>query len=442
MNPEFAVAWIAFNLGLCASLALRTPWRRWFGARASYQLWWFAPIFAAATLLPSGGAELAPVRGLVVSASLELPVAMAAPIAVGPEAWLLVWMAGSVAIGLAFVVAQIGTSRRWRASIRSHDPRCPQLTVVRADFGPALVGFVRPLLVLPTDFEQRYDPRQQTLVLAHEAAHAAAGDLNVRAAMLLLTIAQWWNPLAWLALSKLIEDQELACDARVIEAFPDDRALYARTLTAGVYAGASASLMCSLHQSHPLLRRIAMLNRNTPSSQRRRFAGLLTLLLTMSLSAIGWAADKGAPAIVESDSPSEYRVAVDLQVDDGPIRSYALGDRAGNRMQSTIDDGNDVIAIEVVVHETSMPGQVLLEMKVTRDGATLGAPKLAMLVGQTGRVEMGEKNGGAFTGVRMDAKVSRKEINTAKLAPFLKSEREAPVLTGIGFLLQEPGEGC
>jgi beta-lactamase regulating signal transducer with metallopeptidase domain len=442
MNPDFAFAWIAFNLGLVLTLLMRASWRRAFGARASYQLWLFAPICAVATLLPTGGGELAPIRDLVASTRIDLPVVLTAPVVEGPALWWVVWMAGSIAIATAFLVAHWRFAQRWRTAVRHVDPRYPRLPVVRGDFGPALVGVWQHILVLPRDFEDRYDLPQQKLVFAHESAHAAAGDLQARTLMLLSAIAQWWNPLGWLALSKLIEDQELACDARVIEAYPDQRATYARTLTAGVVASASATLMCSLHPSHPLLRRIAMLNRSTPSSGRRHFASLLTLLMTLTLSALAWAADSAAPTILGSPSSSEYRVAVDLQVDDGPVRSYILGDRAGNRMQSTINDGRDVVGIEVIVHETTTPGQVLLEMQVTRDGKSIGKPKLAMMIGQTGRVEMGERNGAAFAGVRLDTKVSRAAAPTARLAPLRQRATESPVLGRIGFLPQETGDGC
>lgn len=442
MNPDFLGALIAFNFGLLLTLLLRASWRRLFGARAVYPLWLFAPLSAAASLLPSGGVELAPIRELVTSGRVEFPLVIAAPVVDRPALWCIAWLLGSGVIALAFLIAHWRLARQWRLAPRQADPRCPRLPIVRANFGPALVGLWQPVLVLPRDFEDRYERRQQALVFAHESAHAAAGDLRIRTLMLLLAIGQWWNPLGWFALGKLIEDQELACDAQVIAANPDERASYARTLTAAVLDSSIAPLMCSLHQSHPLLRRIAMLNRSTPSSRRRLCASLLTLLLALAMSAVVWAADAAAPTGVDSQSPSSYRVAVDLSVDAGPQRSYALVDRGGNRMQSTIDDGRDVIGIEVVVHETAIAGQVLLAMKLSRDGTTIGEPKLALMLNQGGRVEIGEDQSGVFTGMRLDIEVSRVQPKSARLAPFQRSATEAPVISGIGSLLQDPGDGC
>ena len=424
MAPELIQSWLAFNLGLALVLLLRVLWRPAFGALASYRLWCLAPLSAFATWLPAGGHELAPVRELLVVSTAVLPMAVPADFTPGPDWLLSIWAGGAFLIAVAFVIARMRLARHWRYLPQQSDPRCPRLPIVRADFGPALVGFWRPLLVLPRDFERRYDPLQQSLVLAHESAHARAGDLPVRAGMLLLTIAQWWNPLAWLALSKLIEDQELACDARVIEVFPNARLAYARTLSASTPAHArAAAYICSLHQSHPLLRRIAMLNLHTPSSNQRRWGSLLMMLLALAVSAVAWAADSGAPTIVENANPGQYRVSFALQVDERPAQSFGLGDRAGKLMQANIRDNGELIGIEAVVHETATPGQVLLKMHLTRAGKPIGQPAIAVMLDQAGRIEIGEKIGKEFSGVRIDATVTvLGDLHSAFLGPLAPQE--------------------
>lgn len=439
MAAELTQSWCAFNLGLLLVLLLRGPWRYRFGARASYRLWWLPVLCAAACWIPSGGRELASVRELLLVSTVPLPALRA--VAINETNWAqLTWAGGAALIALGFLVTRMRLARHWQRLPRHHDPRCPAVPIVRADFGPALVGLWRPLLVLPTDFEARYDPAQQALVLAHEAAHARGGDLKVRAAMLLLAIAQWWNPIAWLALLKLIEDQELACDARVIEDHPEARATYAHTLCAGALGSHRATaFMCSLHPTHPLLRRIAMLNQPMPGKLQRRWASLLTCVLAVAASAVAWAADNAAPTVVENAHPGLYRVSFALQVDDRPVQSFGLGDRAGKLMQANIRDNGEMIGVEAVVHETATPGQVLLKMHLTRAGKPLGEPAIAVGLDQPGRIEIGEKTGTGFSGVRIDATVIRDQ-RSANVAPFRRLDT-LPVLGVLPVLMQE-GEGC
>ena len=42
--------------------------------------------------------------------------------------------------------------------------------------GPALVGVLRPRLVLPADFETRFDARERALILAHEEVYVNIGE--------------------------------------------------------------------------------------------------------------------------------------------------------------------------------------------------------------------------------------------------------------------------
>ena len=438
MGPDFVQGWCAFNLGLALVLLLRLPWHQYFGALPSYRLWWLAPLGAFATLLPAGGSELEPMRELLMLSTVAIP-SVPAPFLKDVDWLMLIWGGGAVMIALAFLLGRVRLARYWRQQPRETDARCPRLPIVRAEFGPALVGFWRPVLVLPIDFELRYDALQQSLVLAHESAHARAGDLKVRAVLLLLAIAQWWNPLGWLALSKLIEDQELACDARVIEAFPDDRATYARTLTAGVSDGKRRTpLVCSMHPTHPLLRRIEMLNRRAPSIALRRWSNLLMMLLVLGVSAVAWAADQRAPAIVENPNPREYRVAITMQIDERAAQQFGFGDRAGKLMQANILDHGERIGIEVVVHETALANQVLVKMHLTRAGKVLGEPALAFLLNQSGRIEIGDRKAAGFSGVRIDITVTHDQ-STALPGPVMREE-PASVPGQLGALRDAGGD--
>ena len=67
-------------------------------------------------------------------------------------------------------------------------------------------------------------------MLAHELAHLRRGDPWVARLLLVAGWLWWWNPLYWLARRRLDIEAELACDAWVVWALPDDRFVYAETL--------------------------------------------------------------------------------------------------------------------------------------------------------------------------------------------------------------------
>ncbi len=93
------------------------------------------------------------------------------------------------------------------------------------DAGPAVVGFLRPRVVLPT-WVRGVEPSRQKLILAHEEEHLGAGDAVVRFFAAVLLIAFPWNPALWLQHRRLCLAIELDCDQRVMERLPHRRWLY------------------------------------------------------------------------------------------------------------------------------------------------------------------------------------------------------------------------
>ena len=78
-------------------------------------------------------------------------------------------------------------------------------------FGPISVGFLRPRVVLPLDWES-FSQEELEVILAHEAAHIRRRDLLWKMAARLLLAVHWFNPLAWVGYRYFCRDLELACD--------------------------------------------------------------------------------------------------------------------------------------------------------------------------------------------------------------------------------------
>ena len=82
----------------------------------------------------------------------------------------------------------------------------------RAVESPALLGFIRPWLLLPEGLVEKFTPQELRLVFLHELAHLKRRDIAVNWLATLLQILHWPNPLVWLAFARMRSDRELACD--------------------------------------------------------------------------------------------------------------------------------------------------------------------------------------------------------------------------------------
>jgi beta-lactamase regulating signal transducer with metallopeptidase domain len=289
---EVLAAVLRVNLVLGAAillvLALRRPVRRWFGAHLAYGLWWIAPLAALTAALPLAltqhGAHSAPQVLLAIRHSAEALLAGA------PWAAPFVWAVG-VAVGLRLaVMAHNAFARRERAGTA----------------GPAVVGVINPRLVMPKRLKTDFSPEEQTLIRAHERAHIDRQDARVNAVVSAAQILLWFNPLIHVAARCLRLDQELACDATVIEQRPTDRRLYAQTLLKTQLTSTPLPLGCQW-LGGPLAERISALKLAKPSHERRD-AGLALLTIMSLLACAGaWASQ---PA--KADEPGVHILFLDM----------------------------------------------------------------------------------------------------------------------------------
>ena len=81
---------------------------------------------------------------------------------------------------------------------------------------PGIVGFLRPVLVLPANLLERLNPRQLDAVLAHELCHVRRRDNLFAAIHMVVEAIFWFHPLVWWIGSRMVEERELACDEEVL----------------------------------------------------------------------------------------------------------------------------------------------------------------------------------------------------------------------------------
>jgi len=101
---------------------------------------------------------------------------------------------------------------------------------ISEDCGPAVVGLLRPEIVVPR-WLTKLPPDEQELVIAHERSHLDAYDPQLLTLALCLLVCMPWNLVLWWQLRRLRAAIEMDCDARVLRlGYPVAR--YSETLIA------------------------------------------------------------------------------------------------------------------------------------------------------------------------------------------------------------------
>lgn len=209
-----------------------------------------------------------------------------------------VWLAGAAGILLVALVRQ----RRFDTMLRTRRPgtdphlitlvarlsqraglkKPVRVVLMPAGTAPAMVGVRQPTLLLPEDWQARFDDRSLRHVVLHELFHVKQGDLAWNWIALAVQAVHWFNPLVWFVVSRFQADRELRCDAGALALLaPAERLDYGHTLLRiqqTFFAPPAIAGLAPCVRNHPTLRqRILMIA--TPTTRQPWLQALLVLTL-------------------------------------------------------------------------------------------------------------------------------------------------------------------
>ena len=232
----------------------------------------------------------------------------------------------------------------------------PTLRLSNTNVGPLVSGILRPVIVLPQNFETDFTPRQQFFALTHELAHIKRGDLWAALGALVFRALNWLNPLVHFCAAKFRADQESACDAYVLNIIgggAQTKQSYAATLIHSAKLTRisartpteQAPLCLTIY--HPLKERLMTMktSKTNTSILSRIGVGVFLAAALAATAPISFAGDPEAKTKtkkvmkwVENDNGVETTKHIEVTVEDGVTTAYSI-DEHGNK---TVIDASEI----------------------------------------------------------------------------------------------------
>jgi uncharacterized protein (TIGR03435 family) len=154
---------------------------------------------------------------------------------------------------------------------------------------PGVVGFWRPVLLVPAGIDARLTPAQLQAVLEHEFAHVRRRDNLTAAVHMVVEAVCWFHPLVWWVGARMVEERERACDEHVLRICGEPQT-YAESILN----------VCKLYVESPL----ACVSGVTGADLKRRITAIMGNRVGLELTtarrlilAIGGALAVGAPLV-------------------------------------------------------------------------------------------------------------------------------------------------
>jgi uncharacterized protein (TIGR03435 family) len=152
---------------------------------------------------------------------------------------------------------------------------------------PAVVGCLRPVVLLPIAAFSTLTPEQIEAILAHELAHIRRHDGIVNLLQVLAETVLFYHPAVWWVSSRIRTEREHCCDDVAVAACGDP-VRYAEALTELAAWNTTASRLALSATSGSLIRRVRRILGVSGGGSRRSTIGVLTTgLLVLLLVTVG-----------------------------------------------------------------------------------------------------------------------------------------------------------
>lgn len=269
--------------------------------------------------------------------------------------FILSWPVGVVLTATVFTWRWTAAVRRIRRSSRPADSELQQrfdslrgrlkirrrvrLLITESAFGPAVVGTLRPTVVLPESLLRDKSPAELEPILAHELLHIRRGDTWVGLMQTALASLWWFHPLVVWASRRLSREAERCCDEAVIAELSVKPADYARCLLDVLEGKQTLSPI----PAFPAMRPVEAVSKRMESIMRRKHGWksrtpkvywiVMVLLLAVVLPGAAWSVGEETP-----DRSSSAQMAIRAQPAGPDVLKLTSGKEASGKHVATADE--------------------------------------------------------------------------------------------------------
>ncbi len=218
---------------------------------------------------------------------------------------------------------------------------------------PTVVGWLRPVVLLPLAAATGLTPAQLEAVLLHELAHVRRHDYLVNLLQSAAEVLLFYHPGVWWVSERMREEREACCDDVAVAAC-GDALVYARALTRLEGLRAAPPRLAMAADGGSLLHRVRRLVLPAPQPARGAAPLLLGALLLATLAVAAAAQRTLAPAPAETAAPGGAAPRADAPApSDAPAATAPAAPRATAAAADT-----DAVARATSTADAALPAPV------------------------------------------------------------------------------------
>jgi beta-lactamase regulating signal transducer with metallopeptidase domain len=307
-------------------------------------------------------------------------------------ALVLLWLAGSLAMSMRLAGGWVWLQwlRRRPDTLPAPDPEqlallrlCQRmgvasnlrLLVCRSVPGPTVLGWLKPVILIPPALLAGLSPLHLELILAHELAHVLRHDYLVNLLQSIAEVLFFFHPAVWWLSNRIRQEREQASDDLAVH-FCGDALDYAQALTtlealaSGNPISPSAPRLALAARGGDFMSRIQRLISPTAPTQLAPRAGLAVLLLLGAGYALQARAQGPSPAAQETLAKGTVLLRRwDVDSPDGQAKKGSIDLRVQSAPMATIER-----ALGSIMQLPENPGTGFAEVRISADPVETGGP--------------------------------------------------------------------
>ena len=190
---------------------------------------------------------------------------------------------------------------------------------------PGVIGFWRPVILIPAGIERHLTPSQLEAVLAHEICHIRHRDNLLAMLHMAVETIFWFHPLVWWIGGRLIDERERACDEDVLRLHGAPRT-YAEGIIRVCERYVDARLACVAGVSgSDLKKRIEAIMRNQTAERLSTWKSVVLLSAAAAIPTIPIVIGTFDSPRLQAQAQEQTRPAGELAFDVATIKPNTTG---------------------------------------------------------------------------------------------------------------------